>query len=288
MSGGAALDLRGERDGAGTTRLVRAHRRYPWSMTRAFWHGGGPPGLATVIPQSVSGLRIGGDRVAQQVEAGPGAALQLAFAGAELIQPARSGAPAELIWGASAEPDALLEIVQPPTVLRPGAELSATARLAVGPGALLLWSEVLTWTDPEAFRLSSDLRVATDDHATAALARLVLDPDALRAAARPDGAVPRALGQVLCLGETAARRATGLAPDLLAAVGPETYAGAAALPNAAGLAVTLLGWGRDALSTDREAVRTRLWRALVGCPAPDPRTGPRLALERLRTSGAAR
>lgn len=266
-----ALDLVAARGDDGMTWLARAGRRYPWSLTRAFHHGGGPEGLATVIPQSVAGVVLGGDRVRARAAVGTGAALQLAFAGAEIVQPGRGGAAAETVWEIDAAPGACLEVVRPPTVLRPRARLASRLEVSAAAEATVLWSEAVVWPEGLPFAVELAVRIVAPGGAGLAAARLALTPEAVAAAGGRRGA-PRALAQILCLDVRAAGLAEALAAPLTEAASP-AYAGVGSLPNGAGLVVSLLGWERDALAPARTAVRDRIWRAVLGLSPPPVRLG---------------
>lgn len=260
----------------GRTQLARAYRRYPWSLTRAFHLDAAMPGLATVLPQAVSGIVLGGDRVAAQVRVGEGASARLAFAGAQVVQPGRGGGLARLDWTVAVAPGAFVEVLMPPTVLRAGARLGATVRLEVAPGARVLWSEALTWQaracgTPGFARIETALEVWREG-TRVAWERVALEPAGLGALQR-DGRLPAALGQVIYLGEDGGAAMAALTETTETATwGADVYGGITALPHGAGLAAKLVGWCPNGLVPAREAVRGALWHALFKA-APSPRYG---------------
>lgn len=257
--------------GDGGTRLAELYMRDPLRLLFPRPAAGEP---MQAVLATISGGLVGGDRLAVEVAAGEGAALQLVGQAAEKIY--RSlGADSEVRIDLRAAAGSLLEFLPQGTILFNGARLRRSLALEAAADARVLAGEIVTFGRVAAGeRLTRGL--FNDRWTVRRAGRLVwadalaLDGDIAGALAAPsgfDGA--RALGTVLWLAPDAGG-SLELARGLL-----ETDAGAAAVRAGASLVNGVLV--ARFLSADPAALRAAFgafWRGLragaCGLPARLP------------------
>jgi len=265
------LDLAFGRGADGRTRLTRRRVRYPWALTRPFWLAEDPAGMATVIPQSSTGVLLAGDRVGQRLAVAAGAAAHVTSQGAQAVH-AGSG-EAALTWSLVAEAGAVLEVVTDPLVLFPGARVNQRVEVAVADDARLLLAEGIAWrprtADPPFASFETRLTARRPDGRL--LCREVArcrgeDADGL------GGAGLAAVGQVWIFSSPHRALADALARLVEDAEG--ACCGWSALPNAAGYILRIAAPTAGNLPRLQRAAWVGLRTALYGGPPPDRRRGP--------------
>ena len=257
------LDLTFARSPAGRSELVARRVAYPWSLTQPFHDDGGDDGIAgmaTVIPQSANGGLYAGDRVAQRLAVGAGAAVHMASQGATLVHARRAGVAARSDWQLDLGAGARLEILNDPIVLGPDAALRQRWQASVAPDARLLLIESWTWLTangaPAFRRFDTALRLCSPAGTLLALDRATIDPAALqrhRAATSPPPAA-FATAVIAGPGGDALCAALRLALDEV----PQCWSGVSTLPNNAGTVARTAATDAAALQPLSETV----WRTV--------------------------
>ena len=148
----------------GCTELINRYVSYPWSFTQPFYLGDGPTGMATVIPQSVSGGLFRGDDLFQSVVVGTQASVQLASQGATLVNNKRQGTGAFSKWNLVVKDGGWLEVLNDPVILGTGAALHQNWSIEVAPSSTLLLIDAWTYRSesgsPAFLSLSNELSIS--------------------------------------------------------------------------------------------------------------------------------
>lgn len=225
---------------AGGRTHVAGHRVVPpLAFTRGFHLDDEPPGLCTVVLQSTSGALLPGEPVALDVDAAAGAQAHVTAQGATVVH---GGGPTAQRLTVRAAAGSLLEVLLPPAILLPGADLTSRLAVDVGPGAVVLVQDAYSAYDPTGSG-ATFRRLATEVMVTGA-GRVRCADRTVLGGADPSLASPAVLG---ASAHHAAMFLLGV-PDgwaglVRCALGGAT-AGLSRLPAGAGLGVKVLA--RDA------------------------------------------
>ena len=127
------------------TELTQRNVAYPWSLTQPFHLEDGPPGMATVIPQSLSGGLFRGDILLQSRSVEADAAVHLASQGATLAHAKRGGQGAISEWRLQVDDGGWLEVINDPLVLGSDAAVRQCWSLQIAPTGTCLLIDAWTW-----------------------------------------------------------------------------------------------------------------------------------------------
>lgn len=254
----ANLDLGFASDAAGITRLSRRYARYPWSLTRPFWIDRAPSGMASLIPQSSSGLLLPGDRFRQSIALEAEAAAHLTSQGAQVIHGTPGGASCLSNWDLSLAQDSYLELVLDPVVLFPYSSLQQGFSVTLEAGAMLVLSDGLTWHpdagSPAFGRFASALDLLDGDRRLRVRERGQQTPAQLQAIEAASGRMPCASGQLWLLFGSSCPSDIALP----AVERPDVYAASSRLPDDAGILLRFLSYDPTAFA----AYQRDLWRSI--------------------------
>ena len=148
-SDGSQLSLRFCRSHHERTELTERSVAYPWSLTQPFHLKDGPSGMATVIPQSLSGGLFRGDILSQSIAIEAGAAVHLASQGATLVHARRGGEGAISKWSLQVDEGGWLEVLNDPLVLGSDAAMRQCWSIQIAPTGTCLLIDAWTWLGPD-------------------------------------------------------------------------------------------------------------------------------------------
>ena len=121
------MRLRAARDPSGRTFLSRKFATYPFFCAAPFYLDRAPPGMVTLILQSMSGGLYEHDRLAVSIEAEPGAALHVTTQGATVAHGMPHGGEASQIVRIQPRGGSFVEHLPDPLILLPGARVRGPA-----------------------------------------------------------------------------------------------------------------------------------------------------------------
>jgi len=259
------LSLGLSRGRGGRTELTERRVAYPWSLTQPFHLEDGPPGMATVIPQSSSGGLFSGDVLRQCINVKAGAAVHLASQGATLAHARRKGDGARSEWRLQIDDGGWLEVLNDPLVLGPDAAVRQHWSLRVAPGSTCLLIDAWTWLQngeaPAFDCLHNEIQIHRPDGKSLALERATVHAGDLQrlqsAFASPlQGFVS---GLLFCPGIDNAL--TALLSERLDKI-ENSWVGVSPLPDEAGIAVRAACISNSALAPVSETIWQvfRQWR----------------------------
>jgi len=256
------------------TQLVRRRVRWPYALTTPFRLDAAPADMLTIVLQSASGAVVAGDRIAQCIEAGPGAALHVTSQAATAVHAMPVGTWAEDCGELIVRENAFVELLPEPRVLFPRAELRQRLVIDMDRGAVAIVGDGFLTHDPsgqdEPFRrLAAETIVRDGAGRVLAVDRVDVSGPAIgRAEWRAHGWLT-----VLCSPERLDAEPAIAALD--GALTPITglYAGASPLPHAAGIGVRLAARDGEALRLGLRAAWMSARRLLTGAAPPSRRKG---------------
>lgn len=269
----ANLELTFAADPAGVTRLSRRYARYPWALTRPFWTESAPAGMASVIPQSSSGLLLPGDHFTQSLSLEEGASAYLTSQGAQAVHGTPGGAQSQTNWSLSLAGDSYLELILDPIILFPYSALAQAFHIVLEEGARLVLSEGMTWHpeahDPQFERFAASLDLRNGTGGLRLREKSLQRPDQLHTIAAASGRMPCAAGQFWLLFGSACPSddAVPLFED------PAVYAAASRLPDRAGFLLRFLTYDATAFARYQRRLWRSLRQSLVGQAPTDRRRG---------------
>jgi len=265
------VDLVVTRAPDGRTYLSQQYASYPYHICRPQIVEGDPAGMMTLYLQSCAGGMFEHDRLAESVRVESRAAMHLTTQASTIIHSMTEGVArqtVELSVGAGG----CLEYLPDPYILFPAARFENRIRLRLEPEATAIVGEAFLSHDPGGEQAlyrgyASEVRVERGGDL------LLLDRMAIEG---PSAAVPgageryRAHGSLFILGGPGAESETlGAVRAALAGVAG-VYAGASALPQAAGLSVRILAEDAWALRQATLAVWSCIRQIATG-RVPHPR-----------------
>lgn len=262
----------------GETALVRRRFRWPFVLTRPFRLDARPADMLTVILQTSSGALHGGDRLAMEIAAGPGAAAHVTGQGAGIVQPGREAASERLT--VVAEAGAFLEVLQEPRILFPGARLSLETELVCAPGGVLFFADAYGCHDPDGegrrfAGLTSETRLLRAPGGPPVMLERLSATGARLGRFPAQGSVvlaaPFGGDGSLAVAMTPADFALSLTRPL--ATLPGLYAAASPLPAGAGIGVRLAGEDLRAVRAGIALVWREARHALTGLTPAERRKG---------------
>jgi urease accessory protein len=274
------LDVAAARHPSAGTHLAHRRIRWPYALTSSFRLDAAPADMLTLIVQSASGALVGGDRVRQRIEVGPGAALHVTTPAATAVHGMPDGVRAEETAEITVGAGAFVEHLPEPRVLFPGADLVQRLLIDIDPSAAAILGDGFLTHDPAARSGGAALPdgrpplmsgtvgfrrlVAETIVRTGALVRVADRVDITGAALAGSPWSAHGWIAVLCSPErldTAAAVA-----ELEAALAPidSLYAGASALPLDSGIGLRLAARDGEALRRGLEAGWATARRLLTG------------------------
>jgi len=250
------------------TYLARQYAAYPFHICRPFWLEQDPEGMATLYLQSCSGGLYGGDHLYCSVTARPGSRAHVTPQASTILH-ALEGESVSTDLLIHADERAILEVINEPLILFPGASLDARVAITCAGDAVVLYHDAFLAHDPEGGggvfgRLSSSLSVTfSGDEEAAVLDRMQIDGACFR------DALPGASGRwavhgsyyVISRNLEAARFARNAIEQLTPSA--ELYAGGSILPSGSGvifrIAATSAVSYRRAISSLWQATRFHMF-----------------------------
>lgn len=130
------------------TYLARQYAAYPFHICRPFWLEQDPEGMATLYLQSCSGGLYGGDRLSCSLTAKPGARAHVTPQASTILH-ALEGESVSTEFLICAEQNALLEVINEPLILFPGASLDARVAITCASDAVVLYHDAFLAHDPD-------------------------------------------------------------------------------------------------------------------------------------------
>jgi urease accessory protein len=284
---GPDLDLVVARHPWAGTQLVRRRVRWPFALTNPFRLDGAPADMLTIVLQSASGAIVAGDRIAHRIEAGPGAALHVTSQAATAVHAMPVGTWAEDSGELIIRESAFVELLPEPRVLFPRAELCQQLVIDIDRSAVAIAGDGFLVHDPfgqdESFRrLAAETIIRDGTGRVLAVDRVDVSGPAIgRSEWRAHGWLT-----VLCSPERLDGDTAIAALDSALAPIAGLYAGASALPHAAGIGVRLAARDGEALRLGLQAAWVSARRLLTGAAPPSRRKGGG-AVPVLRTPSAS-
>lgn len=256
VTGRLAVDFAS--DATGRTFLRRQYAGYPFHVCKLLYQDTHCPGLGTLYAQSCSGGIYQDDHHSVDIVARPGAQAHVTTQASTIVHSMPKGVAIQDVR-LVAEPGAYLEFLPDPQILFPESCLRASARIAAGADAVVVFSDSFLCHDPQgAGRLPgsyrSEITVTDDTGRVLAIDRLVLDSQTFA------GRLPGVLGAFRAQGTLMLVSRSALPAESVAslqrATGPhdEALVGMSELPNGA-------GWMFRILAADGLALR----RAMHAC-----------------------
>lgn len=162
------------------TYLARQYAAYPFHICRPFWLEQDPQGMATLYLQSCSGGLYGGDQLSCSVTARPGARAHVTPQASTILH-ALEGQSVSTEFLIRADESAILEVINEPLILFPGASLNAHVSITCAQDAVVLYHDAFLAHDPDEGggvfgRLSSSFSVSfSGDEEAAVRDRMQVD-----------------------------------------------------------------------------------------------------------------
>ena len=229
------MKLRFERVPDGTTVLRERHVAYPYTVLA-------PLRDTRVIVQSASGGLFGGERLRQEVTAGPAAVATVEFPAATVVHEMRDDAMAEQAIGLRAEAGGRLVYLARPVILFPDSRLRQRVGITLGEGAGVIVSDGFLTHDATGMArpfgwYENELTLRDERGTTLAIDRTRVDGASVAAGIPGVGGEFRAFGTVLAAGSCAPAVVEAVQADLDAH--PDLFAGVTPLRREAGLLVRI-------------------------------------------------
>jgi urease accessory protein len=255
----------------GRTYLSRQYASYPYHICRPQIVEGDPAGMMTLYLQSCAGGMFEHDRLAESVRVEARAAMHLTTQASTIVHSMTEGIASQTVE-LSVGSGGCLEYLPDPFILFPAARFENRIRLALEPDATAIVGEAFLSHDPRGGKAlyrgyASEVRVERGGEL------LLLDRMAIENPSEPvpgAGERYRAHGSLFILGMPGAEaEILGAVRTALAGVAG-VYAGASALPRAAGFSVRILAEDAWALRQATLAVWSCARLAATG-RSPHPR-----------------
>lgn len=135
-------------DPAGGTFLARQFVTYPFFLTQPFYLDETPPGMPSLILQSVSGGLYQDERLAVAVTADVGAQVHCTTQSATVVHSMAEQRHASQVVTISAAESALVEYLPGPMILFPHANLRTTLDIVIDPSATVIVGDAFLIHDP--------------------------------------------------------------------------------------------------------------------------------------------
>ncbi len=286
-AGGAAARASGEGDMPLRPQLdlsfVPSHRgtvidrrmfRWPFAISRTFHLDDGPPGLLTVLIQSVSGAITSNDLLLQRFHVAAGACVHVGTPSAVSVHRAMPGQGAVDVVELDVADGGYFEYLPEPRILFPASSLAQQLRLRIAPGGRALLADAFTAHDPASSggsfrRFASEIRIATASDEILALDRIDLGGCPQRSGRRGRYTAFGTL-MLVAMGEQGDNDRLRDAFDAQLADVEGVYWSLSPLPNGAGVALRVSAidgrWLRLALSAGHA-----IFRQMLSGEAPRPR-----------------
>lgn len=141
------MSLRFSRDGNGRTYLSHQYAAYPFHVCKLLYQDRQAPGMGTVYAQSCSGGLYEHDRHSISLVAEEGAEAHFSTQASTVVHSMTGGTARQDIDIRAAQ-SSFLEVLPDPQILFPGAGFATATRIAVGPGAAVMFSDAFLTHDP--------------------------------------------------------------------------------------------------------------------------------------------
>jgi urease accessory protein len=260
---------------AGRTVLEKRLFAWPFALTRTFHLDRAPAHMLTLILQTSSGALHAGDRLAQNIHVGAGAAAHVTTQGASPVHRADADGEAIERIRLSVEAGGYLEYLPEPRILFPGAALSQTIALTCDLEGCALLSDAFLTHDPEGrgrdFRhLAAETILRGAGPEPLLIDRLDIDGLPRRRGGRP---AFRAFGTLYAMlpRNVAALERLSLEMTAAAAQTAGLYAAASLLPSETGVSLRLAADGGSTLRQGLEIGWRIARRAISGQFPPSRR-----------------
>ena len=272
----AQLDLSFKQHPDRGTYLDRRIFRWPFTLSRGFRLDQVPPGMLTLILQTVSGAINADDALVQRIRVGAGAAAHVTTQGATMVYRAPAGMGATDAVELEVENGGVLEYLPEPRILFPDSNLSQRLLLRTASSGIAMLSEGFVLHDPagqgRSFRrYESEVIIERPGGSVVVLDRIDLDGMPLHSGRRARYTAHGTLLVVAPLSPSALETLCRSMEARMSGAAGMIYGAASPLPQEAGV-------GLRVMATDGQCLRTGLtagWFAarqhLFGCTPPPRR-----------------
>ena len=272
------VSLSFKRDPSGQTFIAKQFATYPFTLTQPFYFDRVPPGMPTLILQSISGGVYEKDRLALDFSVADGACVHLTTQGATVVHSMQEGRAAVQHVSIQAGKGSFVEYLPDPLALFPQARFRSCVHITVEEGATAISGDAFGLHDPESpeslarpfASFFNETVVQRPDGQRLCIDRFEIAGHEFVASLPPALRRYRTQGTLWVVSD---HDAGELVTTLRTALGPipDIYAGASALPHNAGAWLRVLAVDAVALRNAFHAAWSAVRLCLTGVEPPSRR-----------------